>query len=74
MNEPSNWLSPDDYKKARWHLRVQINDAMTPLRFYGQDAIVDEVVEIILGAVDDFGKVIRGVDKPIIAKNKRGRW
>ena len=74
MTQPFPYLSDDDYAKARWHLRAQINDAMVPLRAYGQGAIVDEVVEVILGAVDDWGQVIRGVDKPIVAKNKRGKW
>jgi hypothetical protein len=59
------WLPEEDYAKAVGQLRGAIIGLMHPLRMYGQQDYVDQVIPEILSLSEDFGLRVRGIDKPI---------
>ena len=66
-----NWLEESDYKKAVGQARLQIGGILQAFATQGMDVYIPEATEAIMQVVEAFGKRVRGMDKPIIAK---ARW
>ena len=63
------WLSDDDYHKAMWHFKSQVDNLLREtFGKYGQDAYIPGAVESIAKGAEDFALVCRGIDKPIKVK------
>ena len=65
------WADEDTYKKARWHLRVVLDDVLTVFEMYGLGAYIPGAVEEILQAADDYALVLRGVNKQIRVTDRK---
>jgi hypothetical protein len=64
-----HWLPEDEYKKAIFHFRSQINDLlMENFNMYGLGDNIPGAVESIVNGAVDFSLVCRGLDKIIKVK------
>jgi len=69
-----HWLDDNRYAKALFHLRGQVNDALSIFRakpHYGNNVYVDGAVDEIVQACEDFSLVTRGIDKIIKISDKK---
>jgi hypothetical protein len=62
-----------DYKKAIFHLRGELLDALEPLRRYGQSEFVDGAIQEIIELAEQFSMVTRGKNTQIKLKRKYTR-
>ncbi len=59
------WLSEEEYLKCVGQLRLHMANVFTPFNKYGLgDYIPNAVIEAVK-LCEDFGLIVRGVDKPI---------
>jgi len=64
------WWDDDEYAKMLGQFRMQLNEILFLLRKYGQDAYVEGAQHEIMQLVEIFGQKIRGVDKPLLLKER----
>jgi hypothetical protein len=62
-------IPEEQYKKAIFHTSSQLNAIWNFARCYGLDNDVNQALEETLKVVEQFGMVVRGVDKPIYVRN-----
>lgn len=62
---PSICLSDESYAKAVGLLRMQIGAILQPFDMYGLGVFIRGAQDEIVKLAEDFGLVVRGVDKPI---------
>ena len=76
MTKPPNytWMTDDQYKKALFHLRSQIDGIMNTFRCYGMQEDVNSAVSELVKIAELFSMVTRGKDIPIeVIKEPRRR-
>ena len=62
------WLPNDKYNKGKFLLQGAITEIMNPLRMYGQGDYVSQAITELVKLAEDWGKYVRGEDKPINIK------
>ena len=68
------WLPDDRYAKAMFHFRTSLDVIAEPLRIYGLEPYVDGAKIEIIRLTEDYGLVVRGIDKQIsVDYIRRGR-
>ncbi|MFH1231241.1 MAG: hypothetical protein V1709_07060 [Planctomycetota bacterium] len=63
--KPEPYLSDEDYHKLLIKLRMQFNGVFDPYHIHGLDIYVLGSVDECVKLAEDFGEVLRGVDKPL---------
>ena len=66
-----DWLDDAKYKKGIFLLQGAITEILNPLRMYGQGDYVSQAILELVKLAEDWGKYVRGEDKPINAKYVR---
>jgi len=65
------WLPDEKYNKGKFLLQGAITEILKPLRMYGQGEYVSQAILELVKLAEDWGKYVRGEDKPINAKYVR---
>ena len=65
-----HWLDDGEYKKALFHVRGQLRDVFKVFDLYGQGIFIEGAIEETIQIMEDYGLVVRGVDKPIMLSRK----
>ena len=63
-----NWLSDDDYAKARGQARLALNEIMGVFNVYGMEIYIHGAIAEIMQVIDAYGDRVRGKDVPIMVK------
>lgn len=58
-------LSDESYAKAVGLFRMQVGQILKPFDMYGLGVFIGGAMEEITKLAEDFGLVVRGVDKPL---------
>lgn len=64
------WLPEDSYKKAIGQYRLQLGEILSVFNLHGLGTLIPGAMEEIVEITEDYGKRVRGVDKPIKLKKR----
>jgi len=66
-------IPQEEYDKALWQSRAQVNAIMNCFRCYGQNQDVDMATEELVKVIELFAMRVRGKEVPILVRSKPRR-